>query len=356
MAKPWGTAEWQIPGGGQNGGRHQQRTKLPDPIPPRWGGAKDVIRTRALTKRYGHVTAVDGLTLHVERGEIYGFLGPNGAGKTTTIMMLLGLEPPTSGSIELLGEDPAHNPLALRRRIGVLSEFHYLYEEMSAVDYLQFFADLYRVEDKARRIDELLSRLGLSAYRHLRLRGYSKGMKQKLGMARALLADPDLLILDEPVSSLDPYGIREIRDIILEENARGKTFLISSHILSEIERTCHRVGIIHHGRLLAEDRLEAIKGQLQPEVQLTLELQETPEAVIHALQSAPFVLACRPEGNKLLLQLKGGRDYRADVFHLVAGAGGTILEMRRHEVSLEDAFLRITDQNIRPLAEQIRMR
>src|SRR5690554_964083 len=172
-------------------------------------GGTAVIQTEGLTKRFDDLIAVNDLNIHVERGEIYGFLGPNGAGKTTTIMMLLGLEPPTSGSIELLGEDPAHNPLALRRRIGVLSEFHYLYEEMSAVDYLQFFADLYRVEDKARRIDELLSRLGLSAYRHLRLQGYSKGMKQKLGMARALLADPDLLILDEPVSSLDPYGIRE---------------------------------------------------------------------------------------------------------------------------------------------------
>ena len=159
---------------------------------------------------------------------------------------------PQQGEIRLFGKKPQEDYFQIRRQIGVLSEFQYLYEDMTALEYLRFFARLYQVDNPDKKIQEVLSRLNLWSRRDGLLAEYSKGMKQKLGMARALLADPQLLILDEPVSSLDPYGIREIRDVIMEENARGKTLFISSHILSEIERTCHRVGIMNKGRLLAE--------------------------------------------------------------------------------------------------------
>ena len=181
-----------------------------------------VIRTRNLVKRYDKLTAVDNLNIHVQKGEIYGFLGPNGAGKTTTIMMLLGMEPPTQGEIRLFGKKPQEDYFQIRRQIGVLSEFQYLYEDMTALEYLRFFARLYQVDNPDKKIQEVLSRLNLWSRRDGLLAEYSKGMKQKLGMARALLTDPQLLILDEPVSSLDPYGIREIRDVIMEENARGR--------------------------------------------------------------------------------------------------------------------------------------
>ena len=187
-----------------------------------------MIQTEGLVKKFDNLTAVDDLNIHVEKGEIYGFLGPNGAGKTTTIMMLLGMERPTSGKVKLFGKDLAESYFEIKQRIGVLSEFQFLYEDMTAKEYLQFFSELYEVENPTRKIDEVLGRVALSDRQNEVLGGYSKGMKQKLGMARALIHDPDVLILDEPQSSLDPYGIREIRDIIMEENAKGKTLFISS--------------------------------------------------------------------------------------------------------------------------------
>ena len=186
-----------------------------------------MIQTVGLTKKFDGLTAVDNLNIHVEKGEIYGFLGPNGAGKTTTIMMLLGMERPTAGEIKLFGKDLAQNYFEIKRRVGVLSEFQYLYEDMTAREYLRFFADLYEVENPEKKINEVLGRIDLVDRQNELLSGYSKGMRQKLGMARVLLHEPDLLILDEPQSSLDPYGIKEIRDIIMEENRKGKTLFIS---------------------------------------------------------------------------------------------------------------------------------
>src|SRR5690606_15639584 len=233
-----------------------------------------MIETVRLTKKFGDLTAVDSLNLHVEKGEIYGFLGPNGAGKTTTIMMILGLLPPTEGEVKLFGKNLSEDYFNIKRRIGVLSEVQYLYEEMTALEYLRFFGQLYQVERIDERIREVLGLVNLYDRRNELLKGYSKGMKQKLGLARALLHDPEILILDEPVSSLDPYGIKEVRDILMAENEKGKTIFISSHILSEIERTCHRVGIMSRGRLLAEDTMADLKRRLADEVELELELED----------------------------------------------------------------------------------
>ncbi|MBE3598690.1 MAG: ABC transporter ATP-binding protein [Limnochordaceae bacterium] len=312
-----------------------------------------MVRTQHLTKRYGSLVAVDDLELHVDEGEIYGFLGPNGAGKTTTLMMLLGLVQPTSGEIWIFGRPLHKDPLGIRRRIGVVSESHYLYEEMTAQEYLEFFARLYQVPGARRRIDELLERLGLAERRGQLVGGYSKGMKQKLSIIRALLHDPDLLLLDEPVSSLDPYGVRQVRDLILEENRRGKTLIISSHILSEIERTCHRVGIMHRGRLLAEDTMDGLRQRLSAEQHLEVELERVDDGIVQAVRSVDGVTEVeQPAPATLSIRLRSGSDLRPLISRSIAGAGGVVLGMRTREMSLEDAFVTITEKNISLLAQE----
>ena len=212
-----------------------------------------MIRTRGLVKRYGRFTAVDGIDLHIQPGEIYGFLGPNGAGKTSTIMMLLGISRPTAGEISLFGEPFTAARLHLRKRIGVVPEKHPrgVWQWMTAAEYLGVFADLFQVPDAERRIDFLLDKVDLLSVRNKRIRAFSHGMLQKLSLTRALIHDPDILFLDEPISGLDPIGIMQTRDLLLSENRAGRAIFISSHQLSEMERICHRVAIISHGKLLA---------------------------------------------------------------------------------------------------------
>jgi len=305
-----------------------------------------MIETVRLTKRYGDLTAVSSLSLHVEKGEIYGFLGPNGAGKTTTIMMLLGLLPPTEGEVKLFGKSLSEDYFNIKRRIGVLSEVQYLYEEMTALEYLRFFGELYQVENVDERIKQVLGQVNLYDRRNELLKGYSKGMKQKLGLARALLHDPEILILDEPVSSLDPYGIKEVRDILMEENQKGKTIFISSHILSEIERTCHRVGIMNRGRLLAEDTMADLKRRLMEEVELVLELEAVTDTIVSGLRELPFVVSVEAHGNRLTVKTKADKDYRGQISSTVSAKGGVVLGLRRHEMSLEEAFVTITENNL----------
>jgi ABC-2 type transport system ATP-binding protein len=214
-----------------------------------------VVLARGLTKRYGRLTALSGLDLTVRRGEIYGFLGPNGAGKTTALLLLLGVERPTAGQVELFGAPSGSDPFAPKRRVGVVAEQPAFYDDLSAWEALAFQARLYRVDGWERRAAELVERLGLGGFERLRAVDYSRGMRQKLGLARALLHRPELLVLDEPTSGLDPHGVRQVRELLLEENGRGTTVLVSSHILSEVERTADRVGILHRGRLAAEETI-----------------------------------------------------------------------------------------------------
>lgn len=312
-----------------------------------------MLRTEGLTKQYEQLEAVVDLNLHVQKGETYGFLGPNGAGKTTTIMMLLGLEKPTAGKIWLFGQELNSDPLAIKRRIGVVLEHQYLYDEMTAMEYLRFFSKLYEVEDPDRRIEELLDRVQLLSRKDDLVGGYSRGMRQKISIVRALLHDPELLILDEPVSALDPYGIKEVRDLIIEEQARGRTFFISSHILSEIEKTCNRVGIINRGVLLAEDEMESLKAKVQEEMELTVEVEAMNQTIEEAVSGLPFIKSTEIIDQKLVIKTDTQEDYRPQISRAIAGAGGTILTMQAKELSLEDAFVTITEKNLSLLTEEV---
>lgn len=209
------------------------------------------------------VRAVDGLTLSVQRGEVFGFLGPNGAGKTTTMQVLLGFLPPTSGSARLFGTE-VHQPIA-RQRLGYLPEMTYYYKFLTAEELLLFYADLFQLarDVAVRRMDELLKLVELDHVRRRLIRTYSKGMQQRVGLAQALINDPDLLILDEPTSGLDPLGRMKVRDIIQRLKNAGKTVLFSSHELGEVELVCDRVAILHKGRLRAVGAVKELLGQYQ---------------------------------------------------------------------------------------------
>jgi ABC-2 type transport system ATP-binding protein len=305
-----------------------------------------MIRTEHLYKKYESIEAVKDLNLSVEPGEIYGFLGPNGAGKTTTIMMILGIIKPTRGKILIFDKDLYSDYFGIKRKIGVVSETQYLYEDMTAYEYLSFFCDLYGVENKEKKIEELLHRVNLYERKDDLLGHYSRGMQQKIGFVRALLMDPQLLILDEPVSGLDPTGIREIRDLILEENKLGRTVFMSSHILSEVERISHRVGILNKGMLVAEDTMDNIKKKLSSEVEIELEVEDFDVESQKRLEGLPFVNSLSKEDGKFLVRVKADKDYRNELVNFISSSGAHLKEIKRREMSLEEAFLTITEKNI----------
>jgi ABC-2 type transport system ATP-binding protein len=311
-----------------------------------------VVRARGLVKRYGSVEAVRGVDLGVRRGEIYGFLGPNGAGKTTTLLMLLGIVQPTAGSIEIFDRPAPLDPFRDKLRIGVMGEQQYLYDDLSAWEYLLFFGRYYRVSNPEPRARELLERLDLDEFRRLRARDFSHGMQQKLRLALALIHTPDLLVLDEPASGLDPQGIRQVREILAEENARGATILLSSHILSEVERTADRVGILSAGRLVAEDDVAQLAARLEPDALIELDVEQLESTAVDSLREQPFVRAVElgsnghgPEHGILKVRVAPDADYRRAVSAVVSGHGGLITDMRQRRLSLEDAFVRLTSDS-----------
>ena len=311
-----------------------------------------VIATDNLTRRYGDRVVVDGLNLSVRRGEIYGFLGPNGAGKTTTIHMLLNLVAPTSGRILLFGEAITPGSFSFRRRIGVAAEEPAELSRLTGWELVRYFARLCAADRPERRMETLFRTLDLWEARDAVARDYSRGMRQKLSLIRALVHEPDLVILDEPVSGLDPHGIRQVREVIDDYRAQGGTVLISSHILSEIERSADRVGILHEGRLLIEDTLDGVRRRLGNGRRLVVELETLPPLLEGRLRAATQVLELLVEedGRRLAMLLNDDGDGRSAISAIVTESGGVILGMRSEEMSLEDAFVTITDQNVNRLA------
>jgi ABC-2 type transport system ATP-binding protein len=309
-----------------------------------------ILQTESLTKRYGTRTTVDGVSLGVRRGEICGFLGPNGAGKTTVMRMILGLVAPSSGSVTLFGEPAGGRRMELRSRIGAVSEKPYLYADMTALEYLAFFAGLYGVAHPRERSLALLERLALLEAAGKRLKTFSQGMQQRVNIARAFLHDPELLLLDEPVSGLDPHGIRIVRDLIQEARARGRGILISSHLLSIVEDVCDRVAIMNAGRLLAEETIQGIREKLGGQTTIQVEVAEPSERILQAVSSLPFVREAVMRSRLILLKAGPERDIREKISRRIVEAGGTVLMVGLKEPSLEETFLELTDRNVSLLA------
>src|SRR5438094_251281 len=274
-----------------------------------------VLRTRNLSKQYGKRLALDNLTLEVHRGEIFGFLGPNGAGKTTTIRMALGLIAPTSGSVEILGRDVFAHRAQVLPRVGALVETPALYTYLSGRNNLRAVASVLGGVPKA-RLDAVLDLVGLGIRQKDRVRTYSLGMKQRLGVAMALLQDPDVLILDEPANGLDPAGIVEMRDLMHRLAAEGKTIFISSHLLSEVQQICTRVAVINLGKLVTVSTVEELtSGQREFAVRL-----ERAEEALTLIQKQPWGKDAHLDASGTLITLAPeGRGRDLNLFLVNAG-------------------------------------
>jgi ABC-2 type transport system ATP-binding protein len=290
-----------------------------------------VIETQGLTKRYRALTAVDRLTLRVRRGEVYGVLGPNGAGKTTTLRMLVGLVRPTSGSATILGAPPG-SPDGLAR-IGALIEAPGFYPFLSARDNLRVMA--MHAGTGARRVDTVLEEVGLRDRAEDRFGTYSQGMKQRLGVASALLKDPDVLILDEPTSGLDPKGMAEMRDFISGLGDDGRTVLLSSHLMPEVEQVCDRVGVIHRGALVREGTIDELRGG-----QSLLVRAEPLERASRLLESLPAVTGVSTRDGAMSVTADPAE--ASDINGALVAAGIAVSELRPERASLEDVFLELT--------------
>ncbi|WP_436933624.1 ABC transporter ATP-binding protein [Halovenus marina] len=290
------------------------------------------IETTQLTKEYGDLTAIEDLDMRVERGEVYGFLGPNGAGKTTTINVLFDFSHATSGSATVLGLDVHEQSQAIRERVGVLPEGAQLYPRLSGIEHVEFAADIKGVDVDAAAI---LDRVGLDDDdRRRRVGGYSKGMQQRLGLGMALVGDPELLVLDEPSSGLDPNGMAEMREIIREEAKRGTTVFFSSHLLEQVEAVCDRVGILNEGQLVAEDTIDSLRDVADVNPVVEFECQETPGKI--GLTDRERVLAVERDGNWLSVTCRESAD-KIEVIRAV-DEHVTITDVVAEETSLEALF------------------
>ena len=295
------------------------------------------LEAEGLVKEFRGVRAVDGLTLRVKSGEVYGFLGPNGAGKTTTLRMLLGLARPDEGRALVRGVDPLEDPVAAHARLGFLPETLSLYRTLTGRQTLRFFAEVKGVAPE--QADEMLARVGLADAAHKRVGEYSRGMTQRVGLAQALLGDPDVLVLDEPTAGLDPLAHRQVKDLLRDLNRRGVTILFSSHLLGEVQELADRVAILRRGRLVAEDSVDDLRRRLALTGGLVLTLAHPSPAVLEAVQALPGVESARLEGSRLVVGC--APSLRFDVAKRADEAGGGVQDMQTQEASLEDVFVRL---------------
>jgi len=297
------------------------------------------IETSGLTKRFGEsVLAVDDLDLTVEEGEIFGFLGPNGAGKSTTINILLDFTQPTEGSASVLGKDCQRESRAIRERIGILPEGFGVYERLTAIEHLQHAISVKGTDEDP---DALVDRVGLDADDARRPAGdYSTGMRQRLALAIALVGDPDLLMLDEPSSGLDPKGMQEIREIIREEADDGTTVFFSSHILPEVEAVCDRVGIMREGSLVAEDSIQGLREAIGTDSTLRITVGGDAIPDLDAVEALDGVSSATTDGETVVVSCRD--DAKTTVIATLEEDGVTVEDFETSEASLEDLFLAYT--------------
>ena len=298
-----------------------------------------VIETEGLTKRFGDVTAVEDLDLTVESGEVFGFLGPNGAGKSTTIDVLLDFVRPSSGSATVLGRDAQAESTAIRQRVGVLPEGYGLYDRLSGRKHVEFMVDSKRADDDPERV---LDRVGLDAEDADRaVGGYSKGMAQRLVLGMALVGDPDLLILDEPSTGLDPNGAREVRRIVRDLADAGTTVFFSSHVLGQVEAVCDRVGIMRAGRLVAVDTIEGLRESVGSGSTIELVVDRVPDG-IGALEIEGVSEVTVVDGRIRATCLEP--EAKLAVLDRVRSEGATVRDLTTRESSLEDLFATYTTE------------
>lgn len=307
-----------------------------------------VIEVSQLTKRYGNTIAVDDITFAVDQGEIVGFLGPNGAGKSTTMRILTCFMPASEGNASVMSFDTFRQSQDVRRSVGYMPEGVPLYPEMRVTEYLRFRSAIKGVprRDRKQRVGEVIERCDISSVRRKLIGQLSKGYRQRVGLADALVADPPILILDEPTIGLDPNQIRSVRKLIRELGEKH-TILLSTHILPEVEATCSRVLVINQGRIVFTESLEAIRKQGAEDAPIKVEVRGPEKQVQNVLTGITGVERVKCDGQEddvvaLTVKTKAGADVREEIFQRVAKNGWSLRELRREAVTLEDIFVRIT--------------
>lgn len=308
-----------------------------------------MIEVTNLTKRYGSHVAVNHLSFRVEKGQIYGFLGPNGAGKSTTMNILTGYLAPTEGTVTIDGTDIQKEPEEAKKKIGYLPEIPPLYTEMTVEEYLKFAAELKKIPraERKEQVEQVMEMTQITDMRGRLIRNLSKGYRQRVGLAQAILGNPEVIILDEPSVGLDPKQIIEIRDLI-RKLGENHTVILSSHILSEVSAVCDHIMIISHGQLVASDSPEGLQKLMSGTPEFLLTVKGDYEAVKDALAGAADVDTVENLGEteehcaKIRITAKENADIREDVFYVLAAAKLPILEMHKEQKSLEDIFLELT--------------
>jgi ABC-2 type transport system ATP-binding protein len=303
-----------------------------------------MIETRDLTKKYGELFAIKSINLNLNRGDLFGFIGPNGAGKTTTMRILATLLNPTWGEAYVGGYSIYTRPKEIRRMIGYMPDFFGVYDDMKVIEYLEFFAAAYRIRGPKRRqvCDEVLDLVELGYKREALVTSLSRGMTQRLGLARVLLHDPQVLLLDEPASGLDPRARIEIRTLLKRLGTMGKTIMVSSHILPELADVCNKVGIIERGELVFNDTVSELLKKVRPHTVLNISVAGDRDSAARLLEDHDIVDHVNDGEKYLRVTLTDGhRDY-SDLATLLVNAGHRLTLFREEELNLETAFMALT--------------
>jgi ABC-2 type transport system ATP-binding protein len=304
-----------------------------------------MITTENLTRKFGNLTAVNNLNLHIDKGEVFGFLGPNGAGKTTTIRMLACLIAPTSGTATVAGLNIQQDPLKVRQSVGILTENPSLYERLTALENMDFFAQAYGLNDpteRQRRIQELLEFFHLWERRNDKVAGFSKGMKQKLAIVRAIVHRPPVLFLDEPTAGLDPESAKEIRDMMAELSQREKcTILLSTHHLVDAEKLCKRVLIMNKGNILLVGTPDELREKIKEKPVIEVSLKQVSPRLLNALEALGVAEEVNRQENKLLITVKDVNSATPEIVRTIVASDGDVLSVNTLRPSLEEAYLKL---------------
>lgn len=303
-----------------------------------------MIETKNLTKNFGNLTAVDDLNLTIQDGDIFGFVGPNGAGKTTTMRILVTLLEPTRGKAFINGLDISRNGKKVRRLVGYMPDFMGVYDDLKVFEYLEFFAAAFGIERKKRKsiVEGVLELTDLQSKRSVTVDSLSRGMQQRLGLARVLIHDPKVLILDEPASGLDPRARIEIRELLRELKRMGKTIMISSHILSELEEICDHIGIIEHGRLVFSGTLEEILSRLGIQSKVRVRVANNQDKAVELLTALPQVQQVQSIDDYIAVTFRDGQDGDGIIARTLVNADLDIISIQPERLKLDDAFLQLT--------------
>ena len=303
-----------------------------------------MIEIRGLTKKYGDLFAIKDIHLELDKGDVFGFIGPNGAGKTTTMRILATLLNPTWGEAYVAGHSIYTQPKEIRRIIGYMPDFFGVYDDMKVIEYLEFFAAAYRIRGPERRkiCNEVLELVDLTYKREALVTSLSRGMTQRLGLARVLLHDPQVLLLDEPASGLDPRARIEIRGLLKELRNMGKTIMVSSHILPELADICNKIGIIEKGELIHNAEVETVMKQVRQQLVLKIGVANDQEAALEVIKGHPSVESAELGPKEITATLVEGANDPSDIATALVSAGHRLTMLKEDEINLETAFMALT--------------